>query len=103
MPGKVRESVDPQVRRPAIASVTDPGGVSWREAKNVRRDCVPTSTYLIAPAAAEAAMREANDPEQPELTPYRQSFCLTNLSTASLIGGALAVSALLWLGIWAVL
>ncbi len=48
-------------------------------------------------------MREANDPEQPELTPYRQSFCLTNLSTASLIGGALAVSALLWLGIWAVL
>ena len=48
-------------------------------------------------------MRKANDPEQPELTPYRQGFCLTNLSTASLIGGALAVSALLWLGTWAVL
>ena len=48
-------------------------------------------------------MREANDPEQPELTANRQGFCLTNLSTASLIGGALAVSALLWFGIWAVL
>ena len=48
-------------------------------------------------------MREANDPKQPEVTPYRQGFCLTNLSTASLICCALAVSALLWLGIWAVL
>lgn len=48
-------------------------------------------------------MREANDSEQPELTSDRQGFCLTNLSTASLIGAALAVSALLWLGIWAVL
>ena len=48
-------------------------------------------------------MREANDPEQHELAPYRQGFCLTNLSTASLIGGALAVSALFWFSIWAVL
>jgi len=48
-------------------------------------------------------MREANEPEQRGLTAYQQSFCLTNLSTASLIGCALAVSALLWLGIWAVL
>ncbi|MEL6692454.1 MAG: hypothetical protein AAFQ12_05395 [Pseudomonadota bacterium] len=48
-------------------------------------------------------MREANDPEQPELTAFRQGFCLTNLSTASLICGALAVSTLIWLGIWAVL
>ena len=48
-------------------------------------------------------MREANDPELPELTLYRQSFSLTNLRTASLIGCALAVSALLWLCIWAVL
>lgn len=48
-------------------------------------------------------MREANDPEQLELAPYRQGFCLTNLSTASLIAGALAVSALLWFGLWAVL
>ena len=59
--------------------------------------------YLIAPAAAEAAMREASEPNQPELTSDWQGFCLTNLSTVSLIGGALAVSALLWLGIWAVL
>lgn len=48
-------------------------------------------------------MREANDPKQPELTPYRHGFCVTNLSTASLIGGAMAVSAFLWLCIWAVL
>ena len=48
-------------------------------------------------------MRNANDPEQHELAPYRQGFCLTNLSTTSLIGGALVVSVLLWLGIWAVL
>ncbi|MEO0569982.1 MAG: hypothetical protein AAF066_19810 [Pseudomonadota bacterium] len=48
-------------------------------------------------------MREANDPEHPELTPNRQGFCLTNSSTASLIGAAATVSGLLWLCIWAVL
>ena len=48
-------------------------------------------------------MREANDPDQPELTPFRQGLCLSNLSTVSLIGAALAVSVLFWLCIWAVL
>ena len=48
-------------------------------------------------------MRETPIPEQPDLTPARQTFCLTNLSTTSLMGWALAVSGLLWLGIWAVL
>lgn len=48
-------------------------------------------------------MREANDPDQPELASHRQGFCLTNLSTVSLIGAAIAMSAVLWLLIWMVL
>ena len=48
-------------------------------------------------------MREARDTEQTELTPLRRSFCLTGLSTMSLIGYAGAASAVLWLCIWAVI
>ncbi|KNG95412.1 hypothetical protein [Pseudaestuariivita atlantica] len=59
--------------------------------------------YLDIPAAAEAAMRGADDHQQPDLTHERQSFCLTNMSIATLVLGALVVSAVLWLGIWAVL
>lgn len=48
-------------------------------------------------------MHEARDTEQTDLNPSLHSFCLTNLSTLSLIGASCAVSVVLWLCIWAVL
>jgi hypothetical protein len=48
-------------------------------------------------------MQGADHSKPAGLKPAEGSFCLTNLSTASLIGWALGASGLLWLCIWAVL
>ena len=48
-------------------------------------------------------MHGASEPGETEQRPTGRSFCLTELSTISLIGCALAASLLLWLAILAVL